>query len=267
MQRGLFLLLCLFFPIFIYAQADFSFTGIRSSGMGGTAATASGIETLCGNIIGIERIKEPSIALTNLIPFGVLALSKSFIAVATPLHRGVIGLQLSSFGNQVYRHGFYKLAFAHKINFVTLGGSVGISQYSIAETGNKYLLIFQFGGQARLSKTLLFGTYLTNLTLSHFQDESPETNLAAGFSWNPITAVMLNVGVSKETAYRRVFKVGIQYAFNKHIIVRTGFSDNPSSVHFGVTLVSKKIEISYAGITHPKLGLSHALSLDFTFLK
>jgi hypothetical protein len=232
--------------------------------MGGVQAAHSGTEALSGNIAGIETVTDRTIIAATYIPFGILPLSQSFASIAAPLKTGVAGFQLNTYGNSLYRHFYGKLAFAHHLNFISLGASAGVSQITISERRTQYLPVFQFGGQAFVSQELIFGAYISNLTLNHLKGQGAEGIMAVGLCWKPFEKFQVNFDYQKYFSLLPVLKGGIQYKINDFLICRTGFSSKPTRLHAGFTLTKNRFQVSYATVTHPSLGLSHSLSVTLS---
>lgn len=260
----------LFVCNFVYAANDNLPIGARALGLGNAAVTISDPFAVFNNIAGVAGLENTNIGVFyerryNFSGFNIF----SFVA-NHPTKFGNAALGLYRFGDDLYNEMRINAGWAHKISFVSLGIQVEYMQTSIQDLGVKRNVVINFGGQAEITKHLVFGAHIYNLNqakIAEYKDERIPTIMKAGLSYKPIKQLMLNIEVEKDIIQKIRYKLGIEYVVIEKIKFRTGINIQPQVVFFGTGYNSKTFFIDYALTWHQQLGFSHSISLVFQFLK
>ncbi|SDL35108.1 hypothetical protein SAMN05421823_105273 [Catalinimonas alkaloidigena] len=264
---SLFTTFILIFPAL--AGNDAPVSGGQAQGMGGTGVTLRDTWSLFNNVGGLAGLDKPSVGLFFERRFATNAFNVGALAVAFPGQRwGAAGLSFRRFGTDLYNEQRLGLAYGHKLGEVTLGAQAEYLQTAIAEVGTRHAFVLNLGGVASILPHLHFGAYIFNVTqtrLADYLDERVPTVMKAGLSYRPTDALMINLETEKDLDYPALVRAGVEYRIIPEVALRTGISTDPSVFYFGAGFTRHQFALDYALSTHPSLGLSHHLSLQYRF--
>ncbi|MEM9897070.1 MAG: hypothetical protein AAF789_11940 [Bacteroidota bacterium] len=250
-----------------FAQSGYSF-GARHAGLAGASSTISDGFSLFNNPAGLGDLSDRYAFAGYQSRFGIKELQTVVAGGTYASKPGTFGASFYKFGDDNFSQQKIGLAFANKIQFISLGVGLDLIQYSINEVGTRQALSIQFGGIAQITKALLFGAHIFNLSQSQIGRESEEplpTIMKAGLSFRPSDELMLNAEIEKELVFREVFKTGIEYQVIKKVFARTGIRTNPITGTFGVGFYPKKFQFDYAFSNNANLGGIHDLTIAYSF--
>jgi len=246
----------------------------QSAGVAGARFQAMGTSLLQGpwsvfhNNAGAAEVKSPTV-LGGYNYHYLSSLSTAVLGVLFPSRYGVLNLNLSRFGNQLFSQQI-GLGIAQKFGNTALGIRVRYNQYAFKDLGSKGFLVFDIGGITQLLPELWVGAFIVNLSqtkLSSFEDERIPTIMYMGFRYMPIGKLTLIVEVEKDIELTPQFKTGLEYQFLESFLFRVGVTSRPVIIHFGMGLKKKAWQIDYAVSLHPVLNMSHQLSLAYQLQK
>lgn len=264
MVRHILFFVCLQYPIFLFAQSDGKNPGAKSAALGSTSSVIAGAESIFGNSAGLTHVKKKTILIAPALPYGMSALAVYSAAFILPLKNGTGAIATSKYGNTYYNEQKVNLAYAHKIDFMSLGAAVNVSRINISEYGSRTAIIGQLGGRAELNPKLVFGANIYNLNLAKIsKGENLPVIMQAGLCWQAIESVSLLLETEKELTSNQSIKTGLEYKIKDFLFLRSGFSTAPAKAHLGIGLQNRKWDVNYAGITNPFLGMSHYFSLHY----
>jgi hypothetical protein len=262
------LLLCNSLYANLLAQISNLPLGGRALGMANTAVTVQDEWALFNNVGAMAWLQESSVMMAydyrfNFSPFQTFGAGGTWV-----LKSGAMGLSLSRFGDKLYNEQKIGLAYAHKIENTSIGLKINYLQVSLENYGSRGNFVFELGGLTRLSKTLVLGAHIYNLTLAKIKSEFNEITpipivMKAGLSYQPVSALLLNIETEKDIDLPARLKLGVEYQLIKHIFLRTGLQTHALSTHFGVGFQTKKWRFNYAIYNQSQLGASHQFALSF----
>ena len=132
--------------------------------------------------------------------------------------------------------------------------------------GNKSAISINFGGLAQITPQISVGAYIVNLNQSRISsDERLPTKLVAGIGCKPVDYIFIATELEKDLDYHVTWRTGAEYVIYKKVFVRTGFSLNPSSAHFGLGTKASRLRIDYAFTISKSLGGAHQASAIYQF--
>lgn len=266
MKRHFLILPCLLFSYSIVGQ--YAPSGAESEGLGGIKTSIEGRTSALGNISGLASEKSKTLQLSSSVPFGFYQAMSNQADVIYPFQKGVGLAKFSRFGNQYFNVNTLSAGFAHRIDQVSLGLTANCHRYAIQENLNSLAFSLDFGGQTRIYKKLLFGAQVTNFSLSKIARSVTnriETQIALGLKWEAFDNLNLYTELGKVAGFSTQTKVGIDYKVTKIIHLRTGISTQPNRFHAGTSIRHGAYALDYAVSNHPSLGLSHFLTIGYTF--
>ncbi|MGB3619360.1 MAG: hypothetical protein WBA12_14665 [Catalinimonas sp.] len=268
MKRPLVCLLLLL-PLVGHAGGDDPPVGGRTWGLAGAGATLRDVWSVFNNPGGLAGVEQVTAGLFFENRFQQASFSTAALAVAVPLGErwGHGGLHFRHFGDALYREQEAGVSYGHRLGEVTLGAQAVYHQVSVDELGGRGVLAFNFGGVASVVPKLHFGAAVSNLNQARLvrdTDERLPTVLRAGVAWEPTERVWLTAETEKDVDAPALYRVGLAYRVADLVEVRTGFSSDPAVGYFGAGLQRRRFGLDYAVSTHPALGWSHHLSLQYT---
>jgi len=256
-----------FISIAQVGEVDF---GARSKALGNTNSNLTDEWAMFNNVGGISGLENGTVSFGYERVVGIEGFDKIAVGVVQPFKFGTTGFSVYRFGDDLYNEGLVSAAFGNKIGFVRLGIRANYFQMKIDEFGTTSALFFDFGGIVELIPTLSFGAYISNFTLSTLRN-SERTNLPVimkvGLSYNPISAVRLNVDLYKDVDFQPNIKAGVEYAIHEKFFLRTGLNADPFTGFFGLGVYLDRFHIDYAVGTNQYLGTTHQASVSFTYQK
>lgn len=243
-------------------------SGAVSEGLGGITTSLEGKAAAMSNISGLASEQNKSLLLSNSVPLGFYQAMTNQANFIYPFQKGVGLLKFSRFGNNYFNINTLSTGFAHQIDLIKLGLTANCHRYAIQEHLNSLAFSLDFGGQAHIYKNLLFGAQVSNFRLSVISQSVKnriETRLALGLKWKTYENLSLYSELGKEAGFAAETKVGIEYKVSNIIQLRTGISTQPNIFHAGTSIKHGSYILDYAVSNHPILGLSHFLTIGYSF--
>jgi len=248
----------------------FQDAGAISTSMAGLHVNNNNVWSVNNNIGQLSKLEFTTISISSFQPFLIKDFSTSNLVVGIPAKGGAFGFNYSNSGNkhlQMHNIGIgYSLKMGSNFNS-------GIKvNYSIINAGDYYnkrsVFNVDFGMAASLSNELEIGVIIKNATLSKIADYNNErltTSFQLAGSYNFSKDLNIQTGLEKNINYPVSFLAAINYKPNKKIIINGGIASNPSLAAFGISLVQKKIILSFATQVHQYLGWSPDISIIYQF--
>jgi hypothetical protein len=265
-----FLLILSFIYLHAFSQHDNSPIGARSAAMAHSSVCLQDVWAAQNNPAGLADLNkiEAGIYYENRFLLKELSL-KSFV-FDLPLKSGVFGLNINTFGFNLYNENKFGLAYAKKLfNNLSAGIQLDYLYTHIAENyGNKANLTFEIGIRGQIYKNLVIAAHVFNpyrTKLSDFNDENIPSIMKFGLLYIPVTKINLCAEVEKNIYYPLLFKCGIEYNIIKSIFIRTGISTNPVINTFGFGFNFSKFKLDFSSSIHQVLGYSPQFSASYIF--
>lgn len=235
--------------------------------MGYTAACLQDEWSLFNNVAGLANLKQSIIASSHEARPGLTGADRSALTAALALKRGTVGLGAFHFGDDLYSENRLSLAFSNQLGLAALGASVNYVQYNALGFGTHHLLSVSAGGIATLSKRVLLGAHIQNMSQASFSANNELLNptlLSLGLAFIPSDKVLFSAEIEKDLAHTSTFKTGLEYKASKKFTARTGFSLYPNNLYAGVGFAQKRLLIDYAyQYAFAGLASAHQASLGY----
>ena len=221
------------------------------------------------NPAGLSQMNWSEIGLYySPAPFGFTEMANGFIAYHKPFSFGSIGLGGMTYGFDLYRESRFTAAYSfnYKNNFF-LGASLNYHSVSIKRYGSAGALYADIGGLLYLADFLRWGFFIHNInhaTFGSYDDQIP-VELNAGLSVDIRPDISFNAAIDKDIRYNASISAGLEYSVIRYLILRSGFSNEPSRYTAGIGIQYSFIEVDYAIFTHPDLGMTHQAGLIINF--
>lgn len=236
--------------------------GARAWGMANASVTLTDGWSLWNNTAGLAQVKDRQLLFAYDLRFGMAGLQTMAVGYVQPLRKGVAGVGVSRFGDELYSESTVGVAYGYQLDKISFGLKINYLQTAMAEIGSRRRITFELGCVAQLLPQLRLGAHIHNFSQTRFAaDERIATVMKAGLSYLPIQKFMLNAEVEKDIDYPASFRIGAEYEIVRNLRLRTGIHTQPGVYCFGFGFSPKKLHLDYALRTHPVLGLSHQVSV------
>jgi hypothetical protein len=262
----------LFVLVFSFAHAgDNSPIGAREQGMAGCGTAISGdLWNAQNNQAGLAFIKTFQAGAFYESRFLVSGLGMKAVAAALPTKQGVFGLDISSFGYNLYSEN--KAGIAYSKAFGTkFAASVQLDYFNthIAENyGSASSICGEIGLIAVPVKNLTIGFHIFNPTKSKLSGNLAErlpTIMRLGTCYSFSDRVFVSLEAEKDVDYKPVLRGGIEYRPIDNFYLRAGAANQPGLVAFGCGIIMKKLRLDIASTFHSVLGFSPSVGLQYGF--
>lgn len=188
------------------------------------------------------------------------------VAVALPTRSGTFGLGVQNFGFEEFRQQKIGLTYARPLSkMLYLGGQINYFNTRIPEYGSNGSLTFDLGLQAEISDELVLGAFIGNPAQLEFAEgENLPTVMKFGASYLPSKKVNVGFELEKDVDFPLRVRAGLEYQAAEPLTVRTGFSSDPGTFHFGLGLrLANGLVVDTAMRYHQTLGLTPSVGLRF----
>jgi len=264
------LIFCFFF-ILVFLEASGAHEpfpiGARAAGLSGAAVTLADVWAIRHNVAGIASLNKTEIGLFAENRFNLAAFSTVGLQVVFPAKKlGVLGVDLSRFGDQWYNEQRIGVGLGHRLGTVNLGIKADLLQTHLEELGSKKVIAISLGGQSEVIPGLIFGASVFNINqakLSDFMDERLPTVMRAGLSYQPIKQVLLVTEAEKHLEYPVNLKVALEYKIIEKLTLRTGVATATDQFSFGTGFQAKQLSFDYGFGRQSILGNIHQLAVSF----
>ncbi len=267
MQR---IVLTLLFVFTIYignSQSVSTQIGSRAAGMAYASACLQDEWSLFNNVAGLAKVKQSIIATSHEARPALTGANRSALTAALAFKPGTVGLGVFHFGDDLYSENRLSLAFSNQLGLAALGMSVNYVQYNALGFGTHHILSISAGGIATLSKRLLLGAHIQNMSqasLSESDEALNPTLITLGLAFIPSDKVLLSAQLEKDLVHPSTFKTGLEYKASKKFTVRTGFSLYPNNLYTGIGFAQRRLLIDYAyQYAFAGLGSAHQASIGY----
>jgi hypothetical protein len=96
-------------------------------------------------------------------------------------------------------------------------------------------------------------------------EERVPTLLRVGLGYTFSTKLLMTVEAEKDIDMPERFRIGVEYAPNKVLFLRTGISTGPVQAHFGAGVRLKQLDIDLAMAVRSQLGPTPMIGLNYRF--
>ena len=239
--------------------------GARSGGMSGASLTLSDGWSMFNNIGALGSMEQSYYFLGYKRPLGLSVFQTLAAGYVHHSEKYNLGAAILKFGDPFYNEQQIRIGIGNKIQRFSLAGSLIINQFHVDTQPNKHYVLFDLGGLADLTPTLLLGMSISNANTLWYREVTTSIPmiLKLGLSYHPITGLKLNTEVEQATLTDHLFKFGLEYEVVKQLLFRTGFNTKIQSFSVGLGLLIQKFTLNYAFTEQPNLGSIHEFSIGF----
>ena len=259
-------LICIFFQLSVHAQNN---PGARSKALGSASTALEDVWSLRLNSAGIASIERVIFALGYEQHFLDPELSTQSAILGVPIKDYVLGLSFQRYGITEYLEQTAGIALSRKYSdALSIALSMNYHQVSIPFYGSENTISVDVGMQYSLNDKLRLGTAITNPGRSKINDLSGSqipTGISVGLAFDLSDKVLFLSDLTKILDYGMNFRMGIEYQIVKSFNLRGGISANPFRQTGGFGFKFGRISIDAAISSHPRLGYSPNLSLNYEF--
>lgn len=262
-----------------WAQTDAFPTGARAWAVGNATSTLADVWAVGNNPAGIASVEKVGIGLSYHASPLMISNFNTFALVyaqALPAKRGVLGAQVSRFGDKVYSETKLGLAYAYSFQKLHIAVKTNFVQIAQQTLGSQARFTFEFGAQVPLNKYLKLGAHIYNFTQSSFVDGvgkaySIPTSLRLGLAYQPISSLSLFGEIEKTLTLPASPRLGVEYEIHKNLTLRTGVqahgqtaSNTQTFAQFaGLGLKFKQVRLAYALASQNGLGVGHHIGVSW----
>jgi len=200
------------------------------------------------------------------VPFAVKELAAFSGSYVFQRERIGAGLGLSTLGGNLYRENHLGGTLAFKFNDrAAVGLSLNCYQLSIERYGSAAAMGLDLGILGKPVNGVALGFTAVNLNRPAIGSACEEISqsLSFGISAEPLNEVTLSMELYCQRDWPNQVRIGQEYRYRDILAIRAGFSDRPNSASLGFGVAIGNIRLGYAARTHPDLGLSHCISVNY----
>ncbi len=242
-------------------QTDARLFGLAGAGTALDDRTGAGFD----NPAQLGLAEELAVSSGSQLPFGVKELRAFTGSYAYRRGRVGAGLSLATMGGSLYRESSLSGALAYRaMEKASLGMSAAFNQLQIQGYGSATNLSLGVGLLGRPAEWLSLGLSASNLNRPSIsqQEERISQGLNIGLAIRPRSDVTVSFQAAARQGWPLQVRLGQEYRYGP-LALRAGLSDRPSAISLGFGVTRRRIRLDYAVRTHPDLGLSHCLSLNY----
>lgn len=252
----------------IYANSSFDGSA-RHTAMGGASIALGDLWSALGNQAGLAQIKMMSFGVGYSNHFLMHELSTKSILFALPYRHHVFALNVYHSGYNLYHEKqvgiSYARGFGKRLN---IGFKLSYLYFFVQDYGQRTQFTEEGGFQYQLTSKASVAMHVKNL-LGNVSN-APETAidpvaLRLGYMYNLSNQVLLSLQIEKESWLNPNVKSGLEYKVNTLVSLRSGFSFREVQGSFGFGFSSGRFQVDVSAITHPVLGYSPHISLNYAW--
>lgn len=249
----------------LFAAFDVEPGNTRSLSLGGCiCADPDPIAAALGNPAGLSSIRSLTTEMGYQQLYNLPELSLAKFVLVHPLAGGGIGMNLRSFGNDIYREIEAEISYGASLGtLASLGATVGYYWLSIQDYGSDGDVSLSIGIQAKPLSNLIWGMWGRNLIEGHIGESSdplPQETVT-GVSYKIGQNLFTLFDISKEPRYPETYKFGIEAFLSSYLVARVGMQHQPDRAGLGFGVIWNAWQIDYGAATHMELGWTHSISL------
>jgi hypothetical protein len=239
-----------------FSRAGFEQTegGARARAMGNAfVGLADDVWAIQYNPAGLARVSSLEFSgFYSPQPFGLAELRLMALAAAYPTSVGTFGVAARRFGFELYRETSFSIGYAREIGGVFAGLNVNYHSVAIERYGSAETFALDAGVLVPVVESLRFGIAARNVSaaaIGESRERLPQT-FTAGLAYSPIENADMAFDYQKEPGFVASPRGGIEYWIIREVVLRLGFSDQPSSYTAGLGLRYMFVQFDYGFATH-----------------
>lgn len=247
-----------------------SFNAAPNLAKGNTGIAHEGIYNLATNPAGIASISGAVVAMAYQQHYMTADLSSQALFATMPfMNAGFVGIHVRQYGirdvSSLWTSGItYTRAFGEKFrtSFTANWHNYMVRQY-ISEHNFSADLGFQY-----LFDQFIVGTHFRNISKASYSreiDQRIPQELTVGMVYHLSREIDVSIDFAHDTFGHSEVRSGLEYQFDRRLMVRGGATSNPWQYFAGAGLLIKKLQMDIASSFHPRLGSSPQLALSYAF--
>ncbi len=263
------LFVVLFLLVSVENPAAFEFATGRGAGLGQTVILSqSSASTLVLVPTGGIAPGEVKLELSANRRFAMKDLDQVFVAFAYRYRCFTTSIGLAQFGHSdLYAERTARLGVAWHLNSLTVGAALSALLISFGDRYDR-LSAATFGGDISYRTSRIVGAVsVDNLSSPRLDKNSPAVNpkYSVYVEVREVGSFLVTGRVKLEKTERPQFGLGQKIDASEHGALFWGLSTAPLEYGGGAEVVVNNSRICYAASYHPTLGLTHSVSLSFSF--
>ena len=259
-------LICVLFQLSLHAQNN---PGSRSKALGSAGTALEDVWSLQQNSAGAASIEQAIFAIGYEQHFLDPELSTQSAILGLPIKNHVLGISFQRYGIAEYLEQTAGIALSRRFsNALSIALSLKYHQVSIPFYGSGSTVSVDLGMQYSLNDKIRLGSAITNPGRSKINDLSGSqipTGISVGLAFDLSDKVLFLSDLAKIMDYGMNIRMGIEYRIVKTFYLRGGISANPFKQTGGFGLKFGRFSVDAAILSHPRLGYSPNLSLNYEF--
>lgn len=260
-------------PLSAQSQAWSNALGARIAGMNNTSVALHDFWSLHNNPAGMAYLNFPVVAINYASRFSMKELSTKTLAVAYPVQKSVVALDMNYFGYALYHEMKVGLAYGRRLGKYFSAG-IQLDYLSVAfgeHYGSRSKVTFGLGVQSEVLENLTLGAYVYNplgIRYDTLQSLTIPFVFRTGIAYSFSDRLLTTFETEKNSLldYWNV-RAGVEYIFNKNLAVRMGTGLHQEVFSFGLGYNWKNLTFDLASTVHQQLGLTTQISILYTFRK
>lgn len=244
-----------------FETSDFSIMTLSLGGAGCGNAGNPGLMSC--NPAG--RFKTSGFTISNGNLYGMKELKHSRLSYYTSLNGNCLTINLSDFGNRVYREDVLELGISRKI-ISGLSAGIRVSNYYLSLQGLGADLTAGFDGGLLWSPGRSWSAGVAAMNLNDpkiGQGEDPiGRKLSVGVSYFPDYRITLFTDAVKEDRFSWEIIAGGEYYLSRRLTIRFGMNTPNPQLSGGFSLNLGRFLMLYAFRDHRYLGMSHMFGIS-----
>lgn len=245
--------------------------GARQGSLGGTGLTICDVWSIYHNQAGLAYLKEPSVGFFYENRFLNSIGEQAFAFVMPTGKSGVFGVNINYLSVQPYSNMKTGLAYALALSPKF---SVGMQlDYFHSQYGDIYNKTNDFlpeiGMLAKPTEKLFIGAHIFNpwAIKSNRNDIADlPTIFRIGIGYKIAENVWTTIETEKDMDYKPRYRFGLEYFYSEKVFFRIGVASNPNNLTFGLGYQFGKFRADIGFYTHPELGITPQVSLNYVFI-
>ncbi len=218
---------------------------------------------------------QASLANSNVFSAGIYAehrfmlseLAFYKLATALPAKSGNFGLSSTYFGSAENNEIQVGLAYGRKLSTaISVGAQFNYYTVQVAGYGQSSTINFEAGFLLQITEQLYSGFHVYNPTgskLNKVDEERLPSIYKAGIGYQPSEKFFVSAEIEKTEDAIIGLTAGAQYAFDKVLVARVGFTSATSGYYFGGGVLFGNLRLDVVASVHPKLGITPGLLLIY----
>jgi len=241
--------------------------------MGNTGVMHSDIWSVSSNPSGLAKINSNVLALHYENAYLIKETGLGAASAAWPFNNGTAGVLVSFAGFVEYNESRVALSYGKEL-WKGFSSGIQLNYVQICQPagyGNIYALVAAFGIQAEITEGLVLGFNTFN-PYNYYCNAKELVEIpsfiSAGAGYSPSDDLLICFEIISGREENTSYNCGTEFMISDKIIIRTGITYMTYvQGTLGLGFMSERLQTNISFKTHPVLGISTALTLNFNLKK